>query len=129
MGVEASRKFSLDFSQSTVFAHRCEDSVHAVVGHAFEILNLAFALHQESHGNTLNTSCRELWFYLAPQHRRQFESHQSVQHTPSLLSIHQIHVQLARMLDSLLYRRFRDFVEDDTVCLLLVQSQDLAKVP
>ena len=47
----------------------------------------------------------------------------------SLLGIHQVHVQMAWVLDCVKNSLFGNLVEDNTVCLLLIQSQYFAKVP
>ena len=54
---------------------------------------------------------------------------QSVEYTTCLLGIHQVHVQMAWVLDCVKNSLFGNLVEDNTVCLLLIQSQYFAKVP
>ena len=58
--------------------------------------------------------------HLAPQHWRQLESDDAVEHAACLLGIDQVHVEMARMLDSLDDGRLGDFVEHDAAGLLFV---------
>ena len=99
------------------------------VGLALEGLNLALALNDESHGDTLHTACRQRRLHLAPQHGRQLEAHNAVEHTACLLGIHQVQVDAAGMLDGSENGRLRNLVEHDAVGLLLVETQHFAQMP
>ena len=65
-----------------------EDTGNAVVRFALEILNLTFALNNESYSNALHTTGRESRLYLAPQNGRESETYQTVKYTTGLLSVH-----------------------------------------
>ena len=99
------------------------------VGFTLEFLYFAFALDDEPDGHTLHTTCRKGGLHLAPKHGREFESHQAVEHTACLLGIHEVHVQVAGMLNGFEDGRLRDFMEHDAVCLLLVKAQHLTQMP
>ena len=106
-----------------------ESGADAVIGLALESLNLALALHDESHGHALHTSGGECGLHLTPEHRRQTESHDTVKHTAGLLCIHQVHVEMARVLNSTEDGGFGYLMENDTVGVCLVETQHLAQVP
>ena len=65
-----------------------EDAAHVVVGLALEGLQLALTLNDETHGHALHATGREGRLNLAPQHGRQLEAHQAVEHAACLLGIH-----------------------------------------
>ncbi len=106
-----------------------EDGTDAEVRFAVEFLNLPLALNDESNSHTLYTPGRESWLHLSPQHGRELEAHDTVEHTPCLLCVDEVHVQVARMLDGIENSRLGNFMEDDAARLLLIQSEYFAKVP
>ena len=126
---EALVELGLHLRLRSVGVSDSEDGVDAVVGLALELLNLAFALYDEAHGYRLHASGRKRRLHLAPQHGRELEAHDAVEHAACLLGVHEVHVQMARVLDSGENCRLRDFVEYDAVGRRLVQSEHFAKVP
>ena len=120
---------SLHFRLRTISIGNGKNTIDAIVGLTVEVLDFAFTLDNQTYCHTLYTTSRKRRLYLAPQHGRQFETHQTVQYTTGLLGVHQIHVQMTRRLDSIQNGGFGNFVEYDTVCFLFVQSQYLAQVP
>ena len=90
---------------------------------------LALALYYQSYCHTLHTTGRKSRLHLTPQYRRELETYQAVKHTACLLSVHQIHIQTARRLDSLQNGRFGDFVEHNAVGFLLIQTEHFTQVP
>ena len=129
VGLETGRERGGNLLWIVAAAREHEFSRDVVVGFALEVLDFALALDNQSHGNALHATCRQRGFYFAPQHGRNLEAHQSVEHATSLLRVHKVHVDVARMLDGVENRRFRDFVEHNAVCIFLVESQHFAKVP
>ena len=129
MGLEALVKFCLHLCGAAILINQCEYGVHAIVWLALELLYLTLTLHDQAYGNTLHATGREGRLHLSPEHWRELETHDAVEHTACLLGIHQVHVQMAWVLDSVQDGRFGNFVEDDTACLLLIQSENFAKVP
>ena len=99
------------------------------VGLALEGLNLALALNDESHGDTLHSACRQRRLHLAPKHRRQLEAHQAVEHAACLLCVNEVHIDMARVLNGSENGRLCNLVEHDTIGLLLVETQHFAQVP
>ena len=102
---------------------------NAEVIRRFEVDNLALALNQQSHRHTLHTTCRQTRLDLLPQHGRKLETHQTVQHATSLLSIDQIHIYGTRLLDCAEDRLLGNFVEHNTFGRLDGQTQHLREVP
>ena len=106
-----------------------EECRHTIVLLALEVLYLALTLYNQTHGHTLHATSRETWLHLAPEHRTELEAHDAVQHATSLLSIHQVEVNLTRMLNGIQDGRLCNLVEDDTTRVLGLQSEHLVKVP
>ena len=129
LGLETLAQRGLHLCHRTVGVGNGEDTAHVVVCLALEGLYLALTLYDKTYGNTLHTTGREGGLHLAPQHGRQLETYQTVEHTTGLLGIHQVHVQRARMLDGIKDSGFGNLVEHDTLGLLLIQSQHLTQVP
>ena len=127
--LEALREGGLHLRLRPVGIDDAERAGHVVVGLALEGLQLALALDDEAHGDALHAAGRQRRLHLAPQHGRQLEAHQSVEHAAGLLRVDQVHVQRAGMLDGLEDGRLRDLMEHDALGLLLVEPQHLAEVP
>ena len=129
MGLKAGVELGLHLRGAAVGSHQRKDGIHTVVGLALEILYLALTLYNQSDGHTLHTSGRECRLHLAPEHRRELETHQTVEHTACLLCIDQVHIQMTGMLYGIEDSGLGDLVEHDAVGLLLIQAQHLAQVP
>ena len=99
MRFQARGQRSLQLRLRTVVVLYAEDGVDAVVRLGLESLQFALALDDKPHGDTLHASCRQGRLHLAPQHGRHLEAYQTVEHAAGLLRVHQVHVQVARMLD------------------------------
>ena len=127
--LEAVRQLGFHLRLRSVVVGNGKDGIHAVVGFTLESLDFALAFYDQAHRNALHTTCRQRWLDLAPQHRRELEAHQTVQHAACLLCVYEVHVQPSGVLDRLQDGRLGDFVEHDTVCIGLVQTQHLAQVP
>ena len=106
-----------------------EDSCDAIVLFAAEILNLAFTLNNQSDSNALDAASRKAWLHFAPKHGTELEPHDSIQNSTSLLSVHQIEVNLSGVLYGVQNGGFRDFVEDDSTRIFGPQSQHFIEVP
>ena len=106
-----------------------EERFHPIEGLAVEGHDFLLAVHDEAQGHALHPAGGEFGLDLAPQHGREFEAHEPVQHTPGLLRVHQVQVDVAGMLDGLQDGRLGDFVEYDAAGLRLVQAQRLRQVP
>ena len=100
-----------------------------VIGLALELLDFALALHNQPHSHALHPSGRQRRLHLAPEHGRELESHQSVEHATCLLCVHKVHVEAARMLDGVENGRLRNLVKHNAVRILLVESEHLAQMP
>ena len=101
----------------------------AVTAFAFEILDFAFAFHDEPYGDTLYAACREIGLHLPPKYRAELETYQAVEHAACLLGIHQVEVDGPRVLDGGEDGGLRDFVEDNAPCIGGVEVEYLCQVP
>ncbi len=72
---------------------------------------------------------RKSRFDFFPKHRRKFETHDAVEHTTRLLGIHQVDVDVARILYSMENSILCDFVEDDSLGGFRLKLQHLIQVP
>ena len=106
-----------------------EDGVHTVEGFALECLYLALALHDEADGHALHTSGREGWLHLTPQHGRELEAYEAVEHAACLLSVDKVHVDMPGRGNGGQDGGFRYLVEDDAVGLLFVEAENLTQMP
>ena len=129
MGLQALGQHRLDLALRTVGIGDGKGCGHAIVWFALESLYLTLTFDDKTYGNALYTTCRQGGLDLTPQDGRQLEAYQTVEHTAGLLGVHQVHVNVTRGFDSLEDGRFGNFVEHDTVGMLLVQSEHLAQVP
>ena len=114
------------------FSLRCgygEGGYHAVGGFAAELLYLFLALDDEAHGDRLYAAGREGGFHLFPQHGRELEAHDAVEHAAGLLGVDAVDVDVAGVFDGVEYGAFGDFVEDDAPGLFGVEPEYLVEVP
>ncbi len=102
---------------------------HAEIGRGAECYDLALALDDQTHGHALHATRRERRFHLFPQHGRELEADDAVQHAARLLGVHQIHVDGARGLYRAEYGGFGDLVEHDSLGLVDGQIEHLGEVP
>ena len=126
---EALVQLCLHFLLRTVRIGDGEDGVNAIVRLCIELLNLALTLYDKAHGHRLYASCRECRLHLSPEHGRELEAHDAVEHAAGLLCVHEVHVQMARVFYCRENGRLRDLMEDNAVGGRLVQSEHFAKVP
>ena len=106
-----------------------ENGLGAVVLLFLEAHDFTLTVHDESKCDALHTSCRQLRLDLAPENRGELETDEPVQHTPCLLRVHEIHVNVPRCLDRILDGSLCDFVENDSLGILFLESESLEKVP
>ena len=125
---EASVEFRLHLYGVAVLLYD-EDGIETVERLGDEVLYLALALNDEPHRHRLHASGRECGLHLAPQHGRELEADEAVEHAARLLRIDKIHVEMSRMLYGVKDGGLRDFVEDDAGGLCLVKPQHLAQMP
>ena len=67
--------------------------------------------HQQPHGHRLNPAGREAPSHLLPKQRREGVTHQPIQDSPGLLGVHQLHVELAGLVEGPANRLLGDLVE------------------
>ena len=128
LGFETRRKFGLEerllrVSGGVELGHDTE------IGCRAEGDDLAFALHDQAHGDRLHAACRQRRTYLLPQHRRQLEADQPVEDAACLLGVDQVHIDRARLLDGFQNRPLGDFVEDDALGPVDGETQHFGQVP
>ncbi len=92
-------------------------------------LYLPFTLDNEAHGNRLHPSGGEAVAHPLPQERADLVAHQSVQDAPGLLSVYQIHVDIAGMGKGLSDGALGDLVEDHAASLLPGDARRSHEVP
>ena len=121
MLVKVSREFA------TLIGH--ELCHNAVIGFTGERLDFLLTLSNEPYCHALHPACRKSRHDFTPEHGRQFKAHDTVKYATSLLSIHQIQVNAARVLYRLEDSGLSNLVEDNAPGIFRRQSQDLIEVP
>ena len=94
-----------------------------------EGLYLALTLYDEAYGHTLHPAGRKRGLHFAPQHGRETEAYQAVEHAACLLCVDQIHVELAWILNGLQYGGLGNLMEDNAFGGALIKSEHLTEVP
>ena len=122
-------RVQLRFRQCGVLGGGEKGGGHSIVRSGVERIDFSFSFHDESHCHALYASCGEARSHFAPEHRGEFETHESVEHAARLLRIDEMEVNVTRVFDGVLDGRFGDFVEHDTFSFLRVESQHLGEVP
>ena len=92
---------------------QCQHGSDAIRSLALERLHFAFAFNYKTDSHALHTTCTERGLHLTPQHGRELEAHDAVEHTPCLLGIDESHIHLPGMLDGSEDGGLGDFVEHD----------------
>ena len=69
--------------------------------------------HNHPQGDGLHPAGRQSQFHLQPEQRADLIPHQPVQDATGLLGVDQLHIDFARMIESVLDGLFSDLVEDD----------------
>ena len=87
-------EFGFQLCRLSVGTVHGETRRHAVVAFTCERGDLAFALHDEPHRHALHTTGRETGAHFVPEHGREAETHQAVEHATRLLRIDQIQVMV-----------------------------------
>ena len=90
-----------------------------------ELLDLLFPLGNQTHGHRLHAARGQAPADLLPQQGRQAVSHDAIQHTPGLLSIHQILVNAPGSGNTLLHHLLGDLIEGDSPGLGVLQIQQI----
>ena len=94
-----------------------------------ERLDLALPIDDEPEGDGLDATGREPVPDLLPEERRHRVADEPIHDAASLLRVHEILVDLARVLEGLLDRRGRDLVEGHALQLRLRDVDDVRQVP
>ena len=92
-------------------------------------INLALPITDQAHGDGLDASCGQPLAHLAPKERRQLVADDAVEHPPSLLRIHLLHVDRTRVLHCLLDGGLCDLMKDDPTVLLRIDIEDMCQMP
>ena len=90
---------------------------------------LRIAVADELDRDRLYAAGREALANFAPEERTQLVADNAVEHAARLLRVDAIHVDGARLLDSGLDGRLRDFVEDDAAVRRRVDAEDVGEMP
>ena len=94
-----------------------------------EVGDLLLPLRHQTHGHGLDAACRQAPPDLLPQQRRELVAHDAVQHTPGLLGVHQILIDVTGMLDAVRHHLLGDLVERHAPGLLVRQLQQVLQMP
>ncbi len=106
-----------------------ESGSHSPIRFADKSFYLLLTFHDETHGHALDASGRQCRLDFLPQHGRQLEAHDAVEHAPRLLRVHSVEVDAAWVGNGMEDGFFRDFMEHDPSGVLRFQSQHLVKMP
>ena len=94
-----------------------------------EGVDFPLAVYDEPHCHRLHASCRQCGLDFAPEHGRQLEAHDAVEHAACLLCIDEVDIDVARCLDGVQDGALCDFVEDDAARACRVEPEDLCQMP
>ena len=89
-----------------------EGALEVPVGSEPERHPFPLPVHDQPGRHGLHAPGREAAHHLAPQHRRDLVAVEAVEDAPGLLSLDEVHVELARVVGSSQDRGLRDLVED-----------------
>ena len=106
-----------------------EGAFHAEERLAVEGGDFALAVDDEFQGHRLDAAGRELRLDLLPKDGGEFETDESVEHAAGLLGLDQVHVDVARVVDSFEDGRLGNLVEDDAAGLFDRQAEGFSQVP
>ena len=106
-----------------------EDRIHAVICLVLVGHDLLLAVHDEAQRDGLYASGGELRLDLAPEHRRELEAYEAVEHAARLLRVHEVHVYGPGILDGVLDGVLGDLVEDDALGTGGIEAEGLAEMP
>ena len=95
----------------------------------FERLDLALAVDDEPQRHRLHAPRREPALQFVVEERRKFIAHEAVQDAACLLRIHEVVVDLARVLQRLCDGLGGNFVKFDAVLAVLIEPQHRLQVP
>ena len=95
-----------------------EDGGDAVVGLADEGAYLVLTFHNKAYCHRLYTSGRQGGLQATPQHRRQFETDNAVEHAAGLLGVDARNIDIARCFDGVQYGALGNFVENYAACVV-----------
>ncbi len=102
---------------------------HAERRLTYKFIDFPLTFHDQTHSHRLHTPGRQGWFYLTPQNRREFEPHDTVQHTARLLGVHQVNIDIAWRFNSMQNGILGNFMEDDTFGIFGLQTQYFIQMP
>ena len=126
---ETIAQFGSHFRCLTFRSRHFKNSSHPIGRLTNESVHFTFAFHNQADCHRLHTSGRECGLHFTPKHRRKLKPYDTVEHTACLLSVHQVHVDVTRVLNSLQNSRFRDFMENDTLGLRRIQFKHFEQMP
>lgn len=94
-----------------------------------ESLPFLFTLDDEAKGHGLDASGGDAAFDVFPEERGDLVSHEAVEHAAGLLGVEQVDVEVARVIQRLMYGTGGDFVELDTLDVRILVLQEFGDVP
>ncbi len=96
---------------------------------AAEVADFVLAIDYQPHRHTLHATGRKRGFQALPEHGRQLESHNAVEHTACLLGIDAGKVNAARMLYGIQNSFLGNFMEYNSFCILGLKAEHFIEVP
>ena len=115
--------------QRLLYAFHGKQGIQRPVFLRDKCIDFFFPVTDEFEGCRLNTPRTQATLNLLPEQRTDQITHHTVQDTPGLLGIYQIHIDLPGSLDRILYCIFRNLIEGDTIHLLWIELQCRGKMP
>ena len=97
------------------------------LGH--EGADLVLTVDDQTGRYALHTACGQTALDLAPEEGRELITYDAVKNTARLLGVHQIQIDIARMLDAVAHRLRGDLVEGHALIAALLEVQQILQMP
>ncbi len=94
-----------------------------------EVQNLRLPVADDLQGRRLHSAGGKSPAHLFPEQRADLISHQTIQHSPGLLGIHQAHVDGSRMFQGFFYRLLVDFIKFNSAFRGWIDTEKMGDMP
>ena len=116
-------------SEGTGFAQQLQQHIQSPILPGLEGPDLIFPVHHQTGSHGLNTAGAEAPTHLLPEQGGQLIAHNPVQHTPGLLGIHQVIVNISGMCNGFPHHPLGNLVEGNTAGSAVIQTQQFLQMP